>query len=401
MKSLCFYFEVHQPYRLRWFWPDEKNGFDRYFDNKTNKEIFDKVTQKCYLPANNTLLNLIDEYNGQFKYSLSVTGTLLSQAEKWNNDVIETFAQMAQSGCVEFIEETNYHSLASLFENHDEFKEQIIEHRENIKSLLGITPQIFRNTELIYNNKIAATASEMGYKAILSEGIEYVLGDRSPNYVYKAKNTDIKLLLRNYKLSDDIGYRFSSRMWPEYPLLADKWANWAKDSQGDTLNIFMDYETFGEHQWVDTGIFKFMEALPGEILQRDLEFNTPSEIINKYDVIDEIDVGEFSTISWADMERDTSAWIGNYIQRRCFEDIKLLQPYVYKTNNKELINIWRHLLTSDHFYYMSTKALNDGDVHSYFSVYSSPFDAAINYMAAIMDFKANVINYLMNNKKRE
>jgi len=394
MKSICFYFEVHQPYRLKWFWPDEHTGFERYFDNKTNREIFEKISSKCYLPANRTMLDLVDEYDGKFKISFSVTGTLLSQCEKWGKEVLETFRQMAETGCVEFLEETNYHSLAGLFDDREEFREQIREHRENMKALIGVEPQVFRNTELIYNNSLAATVKDMGYKAILSEGTEHLLGNRSPNYVYQAKDSNIKVLLRNYKLSDDIGYRFTARWWPEYPLTADKWASWASLTPGDTLNIFMDYETFGEHQWEETGIFNFLKALPGEVLDRKLAFHTPSEVISRYDPVADIDVGDFSTISWADSERDTSAWLGNDMQRRCFEDVKMLGPYVRRTKDPEIINIWKHLLTSDHFYYMCTKWLGDGDVHSYFSIHSSPFDAAINYMAVLMDFKSMVFTKL-------
>ncbi|MBN2110851.1 MAG: glycoside hydrolase family 57 protein [Methanosarcinaceae archaeon] len=395
MKSLCFYFEVHQPCRLKWFWPDKgTGGFDRYFDNDTNREIFRKVSDKCYLPANRTILELIDTTCGEFRVSMSVTGTLLSQCESWGEDVLDTFRDLAQTGCVEFLDETYYHSIASLFESRDEFIEEVKEHRRAMTQLLGVRPEVFRNTELMYNNSIAGSAAELGYRGILSEGIERVLGSRSPNHVYKAKGSDISVLLRNYKLSDDIGYRFSSRWWEEYPLTADKWADWASRSFGETGNIFMDYETFGEHQWKETGIFEFLRALPGEVHDRGLRFLTPSQTIESYAPAGEIDVGDFSTISWADNERDTSAWLGNDMQRRCFEEAKLLGPYVKATGDEELIRIWKHLLTSDHYYYMSTKWLGDGDVHSYFSIHSSPYDAAVNFMAVIVDFKEMVFTRL-------
>jgi alpha-amylase len=394
VKSICIYFQMHQPYRLRWFWPDGVSGFDRYFDMEANKRIFNKVANKCYLPANNLFLKLIDEYKGDFKFSVSITGTLLNQCEQWGPDVLETLRQMAESGCVEFLDETYYHSLSGLFEDKGEFIAQINEHREAAFQLLGYKPEVFRNTELLYNNSIANTVEALGYKAILTEGIEKVLGWRSPNYVYRAKDSDLRVLLRNYKLSDDIGYRFSAKWWKEYPLTAEKWASWASATQGDILNIFMDYETFGEHQWKDTGIFNFLHALPGKVLARNLKFNTPSEIIAQSKPVGEIDVGDFATISWADMERDHSAWLGNDMQRRCFEEIKILEPYVEKTNDPELIKIWKHLQTSDHYYYMCTKWLTDGDVHSYFSIHSSPFDAAINFMAILMDFKTRVFERL-------
>lgn len=394
MTSVCVYFQIHQPYRLRWFWPNGDKGFSRYFDESKNKEIFEKVANKCYLPANHILLDAIDEHNGDFKFSVSITGTLLSQCEQWGTDVLDTFRQMADSGCVEFLDETNYHSLAGLFEDRAEFIEQIREHRDLIFDLLNVKPEVFRNTELLYNNSIAKTVSDLGYKAILAEGAEHLLGWRSPNHVYKAKGSDIAILMRNFKLSDDIGYRFSAKWWSQYPLTADKWAAWASNIREDTINIFMDYETFGEHQWEDTGIFQFLRAFPNEVIKRKLIFNTPSEVVDMYKPIAEIDVGDFSTVSWADMERDTSAWLGNDMQRRCFEEAKQLGPYVKKTGDKELLRIWKHLLTSDHYYYMCTKWLEDGDVHSYFSIHSSPFDAAVNFMAVIMDFKAQVFERL-------
>ena len=394
MKSVCMYFELHQPYRLKWFWPDESTGFERYFDVAINRSIFEKVAGKCYLPAINTLLQIIDQHDGDFKFSVSITGTLLSQCERWNPEVLDLFKQMADSGCVEYLDETNYHSLAGLFDDKEEFIEEVLAHSELVSDLIGVKPKVFRNTELLYNNNIAKTVSEMGYKAILTEGVDSLLQSRSPNHVYKAKDCDIAVLLRNYKLSDDIGYRFSARWWEEYPLTADKWAKWAASASGDIINIFMDFETFGEHQWADTGIFDFLRALPSEVLSRDVEFKTPYEVIESYEPVGEFDVGDFSTISWADLERDTSAWLGNDMQRRCFEEAKLLGPYVKKTQDPELISIWKHLLTSDHYYYMSTKWLGDGDVHSYFSIHTSPYDAAINFMAAMMDFKARVFRKL-------
>lgn len=394
MTSLCMYFQMHQPFRLRRFWPDARSGFFRYFDERSNREIFERVAQKCYIPANRALLESLDEHKGEFRFSLSITGTLLEQCELWGKEVTESFRQLAETGAVEILEETFYHSLSSLFEDKTEFIEEVKEHREIISDLLGFKPQVFRNTELLYNNTIAKIASELGYKAILTEGADHMLEGRSPNILYKAKGSGLPILFRNYKLSDDIGYRFSARWWEGYPLTAEKWASWASGIKEDCINIFMDYETFGEHQWKDTGIFEFMEKLPAEVLRNGLEFSTPSEIVNKYSPVAEIDVGDFSTISWADMERDTSAWLGNDMQRRCFEEIKLLEPFVKRTGDPEILRIWKHLLTSDHYYYMCTKWLGDGDVHSYFSVHSTPFEAAVNFMAVLMDFKAHVFRKL-------
>jgi alpha-amylase len=388
------YFQVHQPFRLRRFWPDDRPGFFRYFDERSNREIFERVARKCYIPANRTLLESIDEHKGEFKFSLSITGTLLEQCELWGGEVLESFRQLAETGAVEILEETFYHSLSSLFEDKTEFIEEVKEHREMVSDILGVKPQIFRNTELLYNNSIAKIVSDLGYKAIITEGADHMLEGKSPNVLYKAKDSGLPILFRNYKLSDDIGYRFSARWWEGYPLTAEKWASWASGVKEDCINIFMDYETFGEHQWRETGIFDFVEKLPAEVLKNGLEFSTPVELTEKYLPVAEIDVGDFSTISWADMERDTSAWLGNDMQRRCFEEIRLLEPFVKKTEDPEILRIWKHLLTSDHYYYMCTKWLGDGDVHSYFSVHSTPFEAAVNFMAVLMDFKAQVFKKL-------
>ncbi len=394
MTSVCMYFQLHQPFRLRRFWPDDRSDFYRYFDERSNREIFERVASKCYIPTNKVLLDSIDEHGRKFKFSLSVTGTLLEQCELWGKEVLEGFRQMAETGAVEFLDETFYHSLSSLYENKTEFIEEIKEHRELMFDLLGVKPQVFRNTELLYNNTIAKIASDLGYRAILTEGADHMLEGRSPNLLYRAKGSGLPIIFRNYKLSDDIGYRFSARWWEGYPLTAEKWALWASGIKEDCVNIFMDYETFGEHQWEETGIFAFLQKLPGEVLKNNLSFSTPLEIVEKYSPVAEIDVGDFSTISWADMERDTSAWLGNDMQRRCFEETKLLEPFVRKTGDPQILRIWKHLLTSDHYYYMCTKWLGDGDVHSYFSVYSTPFDAAVNFMAVVMDFKAQVFRKL-------
>ncbi|RXA19023.1 alpha-amylase [Methanosarcina sp. MSH10X1] len=394
MTSVCLYFQAHQPFRLRRFWPDDRAGFFRYFDERSNREIFERVAQKGYIPTNRILLDSLDRHKGEFKFSLSVTGTLLEQCELWGKDVLDGFRQMAETGSVEFLDETFYHSLSSLFEDKTEFIEEIKEHRELMSDLLGVKPQVFRNTELLYNNTIAKLVSDLGYRAILTEGADHMLDGRSPNVLYRAKGSGLPIVFRNYKLSDDIGYRFSARWWEGYPLTAEKWASWASGINEDCINIFMDYETFGEHQWKETGIFSFLEKLPDEVLRTRLSFNTPLELVEKYSSVAEIDIGDFSTISWADMERDTSAWLGNDMQRRCFEEIKLLEPFVRKTEDPEILRIWKHLLTSDHYYYMCTKWLEDGDVHSYFSVHSTPFDAAVNFMAVLMDFKAQVFRKL-------
>jgi alpha-amylase len=394
MTSICMFFQVHQPFRLHSICPDNLSGFYRFFDKRSNKEIFERIAQKCYIPANRILLDSLDKHKGEFSFSLSVSGTLLEQCEIWGKEVLEGFQQMAETGLVEFLDETFYHSLSSLFEDKTEFIEEVKEHRELMLDLLGVKPQIFRNTEMIYNNTIAKIASDLGYRAILTEGADQILSGRSPNLLYKAKDSGLPIVFRNYKLSDDIGYRFSASNWGGSPLTAEKWASLVSEIQGDCVNIFMDYETFGEHQRVETGIFDFLEKLPDEVFKNNLDFSTPVKLVEKYIPVAEIDVGDSSTISWADMERDISAWLGNDVQRSCFKEIKLLEPFVRETGDPEILRVWKHLLTSDHYYYMCTKQLRGEDIHSYFSVNATPFDAAVNFMAIFMDFKAQVFRKL-------
>ena len=409
MQTICFYFQVHQPFRLKWFWPDEgrdkkDNLEDLYFDQELNKWIFRKVANKCYWNTNNIMLDLIDRFKSQnrkFKISYSITGVWLDQCERWNPDLLETFKQMAQTGCVEFLGETYYHSLAGLFEDKGEFVEQVEMHSQAMRDLLGVKPVVFRNTELLYNNEIAKEAEKMGFKGILAEGIEWILdGWKSPNYLYRAAGSKIKMLLRNYKLSDDVGYRFSARWWSDYPLTADKYAQWLSKTPGDTINLFMDYETFGEHQWTDTGIFEFLKHLPAEIMKYDnLEFLTPGEVINKYHEVGELSIPWYMTVSWADLERDTSAWIGNHAQNMCFSDVQRLGWLIKKSKNPEFKRLWRLLLTSDHYHYMCTKGMGDQSVHEYFSHHGNPYDAAINYLGVVSDFKEKVLENMMASKK--
>ncbi|MFH1788822.1 MAG: glycoside hydrolase family 57 protein [Candidatus Altiarchaeota archaeon] len=400
MTSICLYFQVHQPMRLRWFWPGDaslpKSRLeDRYFDHQLNEWTLHKVAGKCYHRANEVILNSIDYFKGErkkFKVSYSLSGVFLDQAERWDPDLLEEFKQMAESGCVEFLCETYYHSLSSLFEDRTEFIEQVRLHEQAIKDLLGVKAHVFRNTELLYHDGIAEEIEEMGFSAIMTEGIERILdGWKSPNYIYKRRGGRLPVLLRNYKLSDDIGYRFGAKWWSEHPLTADKYSAWLAGTPGETVNVFMDYETFGEHQWEDTGIFWFLGSLPGEVLKWDhLEFATPSEVVEKYHPRGDISVPWYETVSWADMERDASAWLGNHAQRLNFENVKQMEKLVKASGDPEFLRIWRYLLTSDHFYYMCTKSLSDGDVHNYFSHHGNPFDAGLNYMAIASDFKEKI-----------
>ncbi len=380
MASVCFYFQVHQPQRLRHY-----NVFDRsrnYLDDHKNAEICRKVANKCYLPTNRLMLELICKYKGKFRISYSITGVLLEQLERFAPDALTTFKQLADTGCVEFLGETYHHSLAFLYSK-DEFIEQVKLHRQIIQQLFGQTPRIFRNTELIYNNGLPPIIDQIGgFDAILAEGADHILGYRNANFVYRPPtSTKLKLLLKNYRLSDDIAFRFSNRDWSGWPLTADKFAAWVSSANGcgHTVNLFMDYETFGEHQWEDTGIFDFMRKLPGEIFKHpDNNFKTPSEVIRDYPPVDIVDVPY--TISWADIERDLSAWRGNSMQENALAELYRLEDKVKNTEHPGIIDIWRRLQTSDHFYYMCTKWFADGDVHKYFNHYNTPYDAYINFM---------------------
>ncbi|MDW8039828.1 MAG: DUF5752 family protein [Nitrososphaerota archaeon] len=398
-------FEVHQPHRLKkdYFWRSEafkrlkkKELFDYYFDHALDREIFERASRKCYFPSNQILLNLIDQYRRekkQAKFSFSISGVFLEQCEMFNKDLLESFKQLAETGCVDFLNQTYYHSLASLYPEKDEFIEQVEMHRQAMKDLLGYVPQVFENTELIYNNTIAKTAEELGFAGIFTEGTERILHGKSPNYLYKPKGCEkIKILLRNYKLTDDIGFRFSARWWSEWPLTADKYASWLAATPGQCINIFPDYETFGEHHWPETGIHEFLKHLPKEILKWEhLRMATPSEVVRRHEPVDDIDVPELGgTVSWADLERDTSCWLGNTMQWAYYTSVKKLKPIVKETEDEDFIRVWRCFQTSDHLYYMFTGGGAPGEVHSYFSPFNNPVDAYVTAQAAILDFENRV-----------
>ncbi|MBP8305060.1 MAG: glycoside hydrolase family 57 protein [Phycisphaerae bacterium] len=380
MPSVCMYFQVHQPQRLRHY-----TVFDRgsdYFDDYKNASICRKVAHKCYLPTNRLLLDLIRRWDGRFKVAFSLTGVLLEQFQQFCPEVLSTFDALARTGQVEFLAETYYHSLSFLY-SREEFLEQVRTHVETIRDLFGQTPRVFRNTELIYNNDLGRTLESLGlFDAVLSEGADHILGYRSPNFVYRPKDSQhMKLLLKNYALSDDIAFRFSNRHWSEWPLTADKFAGWIHQVNGcgQTVNLFMDYETFGEHQWADTGIFDFLRHLPEEILKHpDNDFRTPSEVAARYPAMDAVDVPNL--ISWADMERDLSAWLGNAMQSNAIHELYRLEKKVKASGDPRILSDWRKLQTSDHFYYMCTKWFSDGDVHKYFNPYDSPYESYINFM---------------------
>jgi alpha-amylase len=388
MPSICFYFQVHQPNRLKHYDCFQIGNDHNYDDEQTNKAVLDRVATKCYLPANGTILQLIRKFEGQFRVAYSISGTALDQFERYRPDVLASFQELGRTGCVEFLSETYYHSLSYLYSK-EEFVRQVEKHTEKVRVLFDQIPTTFRNTELIYNNSLAAFVDDMGYNAIVCEGLDHILGYRSPNFLYHPpRRQDFRCLLKNYKLSDDIAFRFSDRGWPEWPLTASKFAHWIHRAagNGETINLFMDYETFGEHQWPETGIFEFLKHLPAEILRHpDFDFCTPSEVIARYPARGEYDVHTFS--SWADLERDLSAWLGNSLQHDAMERIYGLETAVKNSGNEALLDTWANLLTSDHFYYMCTKYWHDGDVHKYFSHYDTPYDGYINYMNVVTDLE--------------
>lgn len=390
MPSVCCYFHVHQPLRVKKYNLFDIGSETDYFDDKKNSEILRKVANKCYYPANNLMLELIERSEGRFKISYSISGVFLDQAMEFEPKIIESFQCLAQTGCVEFLSETYYHSLASLY-SEEEFFEQVLDHMLLIVRLFGQVPQVFRNTELVYFDYLAHLIRKFHFKAVLAEGWDAILGWRSPNFVYETQGFPVKLLLKNYRLSDDIAFRFSNKDWKGWPLTADKFANWVHsiNGSGQAINLFMDYETFGEHQWEDTGIFNFMRHLPEAILKHpDTDFVTVSEEADRYQPVGTLSMPH--PVSWADTERDISAWLGNDMQKGALRALYDLEEKIKETKDLDLLKTWRQLQTSDHFYYMCTKWFSDGDVHKYFNAYERPHDAYIYFTNVLVDFVSRV-----------
>ena len=440
---ISFYFQVHQPYRLRDLRVTDIGRENlSYFDAEKNQAVFRKVAEKCYLPANRLLLSLLKQYP-DFHISFSLSGVFLDQCEEYGEDVLASFRALAETGQVEFLAETYYHSLSYLH-SLPEFCEQVRKHAAKIKLLFGQTPQIFRNTELVYSNELAHVARELGFKGILAEGADHILQGRSPNYPYQPPNFElpgemqavtrkyrliqkpenptslatgelrgagqktrkpIHVLLKNYRLADDVAFRFSDKSWVGFPLNAETFTSWVTSSGGHCVNLYMDFETFGEHQWEDTGIFEFLKTLPRLWNDWGIKTATPSEVISAWlaphraegtgaggekdtDVFD-----AHSFVSWADIERDLSAWRGNRIQEAAFAGIYALEAPVKESGDAALLDTWRRLQTSDHFYYMCTKYWNDGDVHKYFSPYDSPYEAYRRYSHALCDLRSKLEKY--------
>lgn len=391
MKTICLYFQVHQPFRFRRYRFFDIGVSHYYYDDYANESILRKVAERCYIPANNLLLDLIKEYGANFKVAFSISGIALDQFEMYAPHVLESFKKLAKTGSVEFLAETYTHSLTAL-KDLDEFKEQVKTHSKRIEDLFGHKPKVFRNTELVYSDPIGAAVADMGFKAMLTEGAKHILGWKSPNYLYyNAINPKLKVLLRNFKLSDDISFRFSNRSWNEWPLTAEKYVGWLNDldKKENVVNLFMDYETFGEHQWADTGIFEFLRALPKVVYTKSkFSFSTPAEVAEKLEPVASINVP--FPISWADEERDLTAWLGNDMQNEAFNKLYALKDLVKRCDDPAIQADWKYLQVSDHFYYMSTKFFSDGEVHKYFNPYESPYDAFINYMNILSDFADRV-----------
>jgi alpha-amylase len=388
MRTICFYFQVHQPYRLRQYRFFDIGANSDYFNEHENRFIVRRIAEKCYLPMNKLLLELIQQYGSAFKVSFSLSGSVMEQFEEYVPEVLNSFKALAQTGQVEFLSETYSHSLAAIIDK-DEFKRQVKKHANKIKEHFNQKPTTFRNTELIYSDEIGSTVAEMGYNLMLAEGAKHVLGWRSPNFMYyNPVNPKLKLLLKNYKLSDDIAFRFSQQSWDGWPLSAEKFVGWLDSlpPEEEVVNLFMDYETFGEHQWEETGIFEFMRNLPGKVFSSSgYQFSLPRELEHALQPVASVHV-PYPT-SWADEERDLTAWLGNELQDEAFSKLYELIAKVRSSKDPQIQQDWLRLQNSDHFYYMCTKWFSDGDVHKYFNPYGSAYEAFINFMNVLSDFR--------------
>jgi len=391
MARICFYFQLHQPYRLRDYTVFDLGQKSSYFeeaDTDLNRQIFRKVAHKSYLPMLGLLLELTKTHP-EFVFSLSCSGIFLEQAQSYEPGVIALLQDLVETGQVELLAETYYHSLASLY-SPAEFRSQVLQHERLVETLFGIKPSIFRNTELIYSNQIATLVTEMGYEAMLTEAVDRCLHGRSRTQVFSSSRpANLPLLLKHAQLSDDIAFRFSNKQWEEHPLTAEKYVHWVDSYwENDLLNLFMDFETFGEHQWSDTGIFDFFRHMVSKHLENKNSFVRPSDVIENLELYAELPVYDVpDPISWADIDRDLTAWRGNTLQDDSLRLIYSLEEKILSTQDEALITDWRRLQTSDHFYYMCVKWAADGDVHKYFSPYDSPFAAYNRFTTIVADLQ--------------
>ncbi len=403
MSAVVFYFQVHQPFRVRRYGPDDVGRKHDYFDDGLNSMVMKRVAERCYVPMNTLLRELIDRTDGRFRCSFSISGTALDQMQQWAPQALQSFVTLAETGNVEFLCETSHHSLA--FDGDvDEFCAQVTQQRDRVERLFGKAPRTFRNTELVIDEKVAKTIEDLGFDTLMGEGADGLLKGKSPCFLYRPRGCSrLNLMLRHYPLSDDIGFRFSNRKWPGYPLFADNFAGWlheqalSREAGRDVqfIGLYIDYETFGEHQWAETGIIDFMRHLPSHVLAKGVEFATPSEIAAEHQALGElpIELSIARPFSWADQERDLSAWLGNPMQREAHALLYAMLPDVRAADAKghhDLMADWRKLTTSDHVYYMCTKFASDGDVHEYFSPFDSPHDAFLNFVYALDDLRQRV-----------
>ncbi len=401
MKSICFYFQVHQPFRLKTYRFFEIGNDHDYFDEYANRYMIRQLAEKSYLPANQILLDLIKKHKKEFRVTFSISGMAIEQFEMYAPEVLDSFKKLAKTGQVEFLAETYNHGLSSL-KSKKEFARQVKMHEKKIEALFGVKPAAFRNTELIYNDDISKLVFSLGYNTVLTEGPKHILGWKSPNLLYcSAANPKVKLLMKNFQMSDDIAFKFSVKEWSEWPLTAEKYARWLKalDPKTEVVNLFMDYETFGQNQSPKSGIFDFLKSLPGEVLKNsDYTFQVPSQISKNLQPASLLHVPY--PISWADEERDITAWLGNEMQNEAFNKLFDLEPLVAKCSDADILNDWNRLQTSDHFYYMSTKWFSEGVVKTRISPYNSPYDAFINYMNVLVDFEIRVKKICSKPKSR-
>ncbi|MCS7188842.1 MAG: glycoside hydrolase family 57 protein [Bacteroidia bacterium] len=388
MKHICLYFQVHQPFRLRIYRFFDIGVSHDYYHELNNRSLFQRISQKCYLPMNALLKSLIEKWGPDyFSVSFSISGTCIEQMQLYEPRTLESFQELYATGAVELIGETYAHSLACL-KSQKEFERQVKKHKGILQELFGAAPTVFRNTELVFYDEVAKWVAELGFSAMLAEGADTLLGWRSPNFLYTSAVAPLKLLLRNYRLSDDIAFRFSNTTWEEWPLTAEKYAEWIFGLPEDQnlINIFMDYETFGEHQWKETGIFEFFSNWVDIMLkEKKAVFVTPTKVLREHKPVASISVP--SPLSWADTERDLTAWLGNELQIDAFETLYSLEDKVEKVRDSTILRDWLLLQTSDHFYYMCTKFFSDGDVHKYFNPYNSPYEAYVTYMNVLSDFQ--------------
>ncbi len=395
MKSVCLIFQIHQPFRYRKYRFFDIGRDDYYYDDYANESIIRKIADNCYLPANKTILEQIKKHKGKFRIAFSLSGVVIDQLKLYYPEVITSFAELAKTGCVEFLSETYADSLVSLIDG-QMFQEQVISHDNLIEELFGQKPVVFKNTELIYSDEIGDLVQKMGYEAIITEGAKHILGWKSPNYLYcNALNPRLKVLMRNFRFSDDLSFRFSNTAWNEFPLTADKYTGWIKSlpKSEEVVNIFINYETLGQLQPKSTGIFDFMRHLPSNILKtHEIEFATPAEVIKKYQPVSAIHVPH--PISWADEERDLSAWLGNDLQKEAFDKLYRMKDKIKDCTDKRILKDWTYLQANDHFYYMCTKFFSDGEVHKSFNPYGNPYEAFINYMNVMSDFSFRLNSFI-------